>query len=391
MKSFKIIPIMLVIFVLIMLSFSNSLGNKSKFSNFLKSNESDNIKKRINVLFDEVETKRKCVQRPDFTTTEGGLEMGISGKSFSAKSGSWNIPKSKYNKYEKRLYGWGPSAYLFDFLDPVLLKPIMEAFTSIWESANAEPLALSSKDKEDPYTLQKIFNMPTADQETLLTKFESLKKTFKRDVWNVSLTIPKVRAATASWPYNAIGSDPAKEIVDAYDYNGDGRLSMKEFFIAYLNINRAILGSQDCSPTEINCMHKVVRELLNPIFIKVDCHDSDNKVGAEDMWKALEKLIRSTADYNIFLCMDEQEPIHTTAINDFILKSEKTINGYLNKLEFVRGILLGYWGRYITDKQFNYCRETETGCTRDQAFNEMKKTRWIAANAKCNDHKPQWK
>jgi len=279
----------------------------------------------------------------------------------------WAIPKSKYNKYEKRLYGWGPSAYLFDFFDPVLEQPILKAFDKLWKEVNNPVIALNDKDKEDPYTLQKIFNMPDSSDEVLLARFLSLKPTFNQGIWKKSVTVPQLRQVVKEWSYNPASFDAAREIVDTYDYNGDGRLSAKEFIVAYLNINRAVLGTKDCAKDkdgkviDPGCLHEVVKNIINPIFLRIDCGDFDDKIGAEEMWTAIRYLKRFKLDdnravtteedkrFDIFQCVIFGEPYHTTAVNDFVLKSQKTIDGYLNKLEFGRGIMLGYWSRSVGD------------------------------------------
>lgn len=280
----------------------------------------------------------------------------------------WTIPKSKHNKYEKRLYGWGPSAYLFDYLDAVMSEQIIAAFEKLWTEVKSQNVFPTEQDKEDPYTLKKIFNMPDQPDEVLLARFQSLKPSFNQNIWKDSVSVPQVRQVAREWNYNPTSPDFAREIVDTYDYNGDGRLSPREFIIAYLNINRATLGSKDCKKDkdgkviETGCIHEVVKTILHPIFLRIDCADFDDKVGAEEIWTALAHLRRFKIDpmtkqatteaenrFNIFECKIFGEQYHTTAVNDFVLKSQKTIDGYLNKLEFVRGVLLGYWARKVDD------------------------------------------
>jgi len=305
----------------------------------------------------------------------------------------WTIPKSKHNKYEKRLYGWGPSAYLFDYLDPVLQEDILSAFEKLWNEVKSQNVFPSETDKIDPYTLQKIFNMPDQPDDLLLARFQSLKPSFSQKVWKESITVPQLRQVARDWNYNPTSPDFAREIVDTYDYNGDGRLSPREFIIAYLNINRAIIGSKDCKKDkdgkiiEKGCIHQVVVEKLHPIFLRIDCSDYDDKVGAEEIWTAFSHLKRFEIDpttkqpklnapenkFNIFECKIFGEHYHTTAVNDFVLKSQKTIDGYLNKLEFVRGILLGYWARKVDDD----------GIRNRSDFKDKRWTEGVAMDNKC--------
>lgn len=317
-------------------------------------------------LFEKLFTENKCTPK---NTNEEDPDKDLPKNESIGVGYGWTIPKSKHNKYEKRLYGWGPSAYLFDYLDPVISEPILTAFEKLWTEVKSQNVFPTEQDKEDPYTLKKIFNMPDQPDEVLLARFQSLKPSFNQNVWKESATIPQLRQVARDWNYNPTSADFAREIVDTYDYNGDGRLSPREFIIAYLNINRAVLGTKECKKDkdgksiETGCINEVVKTLLHPIFLRIDCADYDDKVGAEEIWTVLAHLKRYQMDpttkqpktdapenrFNIFDCKIFGEQYHTTAVNDFVLKSQKTIDGYLNKLEFVRGILLGYWARKVDD------------------------------------------
>jgi len=303
-------------------------------------------------------------------------------------SGLWAIPKNKPNKYDARLYGWGPSAYLFDYLDPVLEEKILKIFEDLWKEVSTITSFPTKEDKEDPYTLKKIFNMPDQSDAVLLEKFKALKPSFNKQVWEASVTIPQVRMASKKWNFNANSNDAAREIVDTYDYNGDGRLSRKEYLIAYLNINRAIIGQKSCSfytnskgqKTENECIHSFVKNIIYPMFFKADCGDYDDKIGSEEIWYSFKSLIRKNGDkdekrFNIYDCIILNEPYHTTSINDFILKSQKTIDSYLNKLEFTRGIFLAYWARSVDDLTIfpSYYEEEKK---KNPIYHNMKNLRW---------------
>jgi hypothetical protein len=312
-------------------------------------------------------------------------------------SGLWAIPRNKVNKYDSRLYGWGPSAYLFDYMDPVLEQKTLKFFNDLWTEVSTITSFPTKEDKEDPYTLQRIFNMPGQTEAVLLEKFKALKPSFKKDVWTASVTIPQVRMVSKHWNFNGNSNDIAREIVDTYDYNGDGRLSRKEYIIAYLNINRAVIGQKSCTKyknsagkeVENECIHSFVRNIIYPMFFKADCGDYDDKIGSEEIWYSFKSLIRKKPDgneekrFNIYDCIILNEPYHTTAINDFILKSQKTIESYLNKLEFTRGIFLAYWARSVTDSQIypTYYEESKK-VTPD--YHNFKGKRWTASSSLDN-------
>ena len=307
-------------------------------------------------------------------------------------TGLWAIPRNKPNKYDTRLYGWGPSAYLFDYLDPVLEEKVLKIFTELWTEVSTITSFPTKEDKEDPYTLKKIFNMPDSSDEVLLAKFSALKPSFNKQVWEGSVTIPQIRSVAKNWNYSGNSNDYAREIVDTYDYNGDGRLSRKEYLIAYLNINRAIIGQKSCPSftntkgvkMENECIHSFVKNILYPMFFKSDCADYDDKIGSEEIWYSFKSLIRmnGTKDekrFDIYECIILAEPYHTTSINDFILKSQKTIDSYLNKLEFIRGIFLAYWSRSVDDTTIfpSYFAEEKK---KFPIYHNMKNKRWTVSS-----------
>ena len=312
-------------------------------------------------------------------------------------SGLWAIPRNKVNKYDSRLYGWGPSAYLFDYLDPVLEAKTLKIFNDLWKEVSTITSFPTKEDKEDPYTLKRIFNMPDQTDAVLLEKFKALKPSFNKQVWEASVTIPQVRMASKTWNFNANTNDQAREIVDTYDYNGDGRLSRKEYIIAYLNINRAVMGQKTCTTylnsksvkTENECIHSFIKNIIYPMFFKADCGDYDDKIGSEEIWYSFKSLIRKKEDkqekrFNIYDCIILNEPYHTTSINDFILKSQKTIESYLNKLEFTRGIFLAYWARSVSETTIfpSYYAEEKKG--KAALYHNMKNLRWTAASSLDN-------
>ena len=135
--------------------------------------------------------------------------------------------------------------------------------------------------------------------------------------------------------------DPGQYIVDKYDFNGDGRLDAREFIIAMINNNKKVIeGLKKCR----NCMETIILSKLDPIYMYLDC-SSNSMVSAEQMWAGFQKLKRSTLGYDIFKCQLDSGKYRTSAINDFILKAHKLVDGKVTKEEFRSGILTGYWNR----------------------------------------------
>lgn len=380
MKSIKYTFKILLLGLLLSLNLSNCAMTNLKTKT--KVNQSE-LKELIKTLFSQPE----C---PQNLKNKGNKDKPVNQQ--VGTTGLWAIPRNKPNKYDARLYGWGPSAYLFDYLDPVMEGKVLKIFNDLWQEVSTISSFPTKEDREDPYTLKKIFNMPDATDAVLLEKFKALKPSFNKAVWEASVTVPQVRMASKNWNYSANSNDSAREIVDTYDYNGDGRLSRKEYILAYLNINRATMGQKQC-PTfkntkgemvETECIHSFIKKILYPMFFRADCGDYDDKIGSEEIWYSFKTLIRKHDDkpekrFNIYDCIILNEPYHTTSINDFILKSQKTIDSYLNKLEFTRGVFLAYWARSVDDLTIfpTYYEEEKK---KNPVYHNMKNLRWTVSS-----------
>jgi hypothetical protein len=373
----------IILCLIISLNLTSCTKSMTNMKSKLKSGIQDpELKTLILSMFSQPECPRNIrskvqEEKPVSTTVETGL---------------WAIPRSKPNKYDSRLYGWGPSAYLFDYLDPVLEERILKIFEDLWKEVTSITSFPTIKEREDPYSLKNIFKLDQTD-DILLEKFKALKPSFDKNIWAQSVTVPQVRAIAKDWQFTANTIDLGREIVDKYDFNGDGRLSRKEYIIAYLNSNRAIIGTKSCKTfkdtnnkdVEVDCIDNFVRRVIGPLFFKADCGDYDDKISAEEIWYAFKSLIRNKEDkspetrFNIYDCIILNEPYHTTSINDFILKSQKTIDGYLNKLEFTRGIFLAYWARSVDDLRIYPSFYKEENSKTPQ-YRNMKNMRWSSSN-----------
>ena len=265
---------------------------------------------------------------------------------YGAKPG---MPKKKENYYERKMIGWGPSAYLFDFIDDVLEKEIVSEFKRIWLEANTITPDPTFK---DPYSLENMLGM-TGTEEELLQKVLSLTLksdgtyTFDKKSWQNSLPLAKLAKLVDEWKWyvDKKKPDPYKAILDKFDFNGDGRLNPKEFIIAMIRNNKLISEIGVCK----NCLEKIVNESINPIFMYLDCSNAE-KINSQDIWNNLQKLKRSNANtFNFYLCEVNGGTFRTSTVNDFIIKSKVTLEGYLSKSEFRQAILNGYWTRHVDE------------------------------------------
>lgn len=278
-----------------------------------------------------------------------------------------SLPDIKVNKYEAKRIGFERSAYFFDFLDAALEQPIMLSLQKLWDSAFAHkaPESTDLKDKKhesfNPYSLQLLFNS-TESNKYLFCELKKFRTDFNEKIYNESITLPQFRAAAKTWTYHKNKNDPLRYIFDQHDYNGDGRLSRKEFILAFLNVHKTTLGEPAC--TEEPCIHSVIRDLVSVIFERLDCKENE-KLNAEEIFEGIKSLKRFTRNdkgnlvlnekqnnFDMYQCEANGVKVHTNSVSDFVIKSQKTFTGYLDKTEFVRGIMLGYWSRNVDDLKF---------------------------------------
>lgn len=258
-------------------------------------------------------------------------------------------PTKARDEYSIKELGFGYSAYFFDFLDQTLQKQVLEAFTAMWKDA----LAIVPTDEQylDPYALatmlegkpRKMADINADESTRLLQKLKSIFPKFDEITWVKSLDAFKINAIITQWKwdYPPGTPDPTKYLINKFDFNGDGRLSVQEFLVASIYTNRRVLGGKQCQ----HCYENLVHDLIEPIFHFTDC-DSDQRVTAEELFKGL-KLIKADHHNSYYKCILEKSNYRTSAVNDFILKSGYNRKGTVTREEFTLGILLGYWTRHV--------------------------------------------
>lgn len=253
------------------------------------------------------------------------------------------VPSPKPDFYSKLEIGFGKSAYFFDYIDEALLDDIVKEFKAIHTTIMGYPR--ESKEYEDPYTLNKMLSIPLLNsppKAELLEKMQKAKPDFDAASWEASASAPQIRQAIKEnkWDVPVGIIDPAKRLIDKFDFDGDGRLNTHELLISIIDLNRAIIGSRKCKL----CFDDITQSHIDPIYQFADLNNND-KLGAEEIWKSFEHLKRSSNKYNIYICRVDGQPVRTSSVNDFILKSHRTMNGSLSKQEFRIGLLIGFWGR----------------------------------------------
>merc|ERR1712166_343602 len=206
-----------------------------------------------------------------------------------------SFPRRKKNFFDKLGFNEGPITYLVDYME--------EAFEKYSKNIQKE------LKPEEYYRLIKA-RVPS----------------FNSTIYEASITIPQMVEVfkTNKW---SLSQDnfllEAKTLVDKYDFNGDGRLNLREFVLAMIFKTEDLVRAKICS----KCLENIAEEVIDPIYTFIDC-EKRNMVSAEEIWKTLKFLIRKNENtYNIFTCKISNEVYRTSSINDFVLKSHKTSLG----------------------------------------------------------------
>lgn len=258
-------------------------------------------------------------------------------------------------------WGFGLSAYFFDFLDPSLRPLHLEEFGKIWEKFKSYAPEDNSLYK-DPFSRNTTIdtNLDAVSQKRQQEQIERLKEKIQTDVYNISINAVQLNQGIRenNWHLDKSIVDNAKAFIRKFDINQDGRMSPRELILGSIFHNKAVLGSYDCTL----CYEDLV-DKIDGIFSYIDC-DDDGMISSYDIYKNIQKLRRDSSKWNFF-ALAEQATIRTAVTNDFVLKNMYTSNGLLTKPEFRMGILLGFWDRQ-TD---NY------GIVKDEKLN-MKALRW---------------
>ena len=232
------------------------------------------------------------------------------------------------DKWTPKLYGQGPSAYLFDFLDELLGKPIILKYQEIYNNAIKVP------EKQGVHYSQNTeqFKQKIGNDQAKIEIFEQ------------SISEGIIANILTEWKWNTRDMT-SKDIIEKYDFDSDGRLNKREFLLAMIDLNyrKNNMNGGDC----INCAKEIVNLYLDKIYDQFDpCKEGFTT--AEIMWENLRYLNRlDNTHYNIYQCSIRN--LRTSSVNDLVLKSGK--NGKITKSQFVKGILLAYWNRNTSSKE----------------------------------------
>lgn len=283
--------------------------------------------------FSDIKTQEFFSQKPFKQCPNTSSENGkMSQKSQEGKVITFShvIPFKKKSEVENSKFGFGPSAYFFDYLDGAIRDVILQDFQEIWNSAKSIVLVPESEYK-DKYSIETI---PNAKD----------KAEYNKDIYGISLSTSQIYSAAKQWNWNLKSltsySDAPVGVVGIYDYDGDGRLNPKEFLEMVID-----LGYNDSGCT--HCLSEIRNVILKKMFDEADVC-GEGMVKAEGIWKKYRHLQRKDSQYNIYECLIKHRGnIRTEAVNDFIIKMRESNDGKLNRKEFTLGILYGYLNRQV--------------------------------------------
>jgi hypothetical protein len=242
-------------------------------------------------------------------------------------------------------WGFGPVAYLFDYIDPILRVEVLKEFDAIYKKFSSLPA--TSGDYKDPYDLAiDVASLDKTSAERVKKQLEKMKSKVDKPVYDKSINAVQLRAGIKElkWNHDSSSPDFAKGFVKKYDINGDGRLSPRELILGSIYGNSHIMGNDECK-----LCYDVIVDQLDAMFYYMDC-DKSGTLSAENMFRHFQELKRMTSKHNFFL-LANIATIRTAVINDFVLKNMSSVKGKVNKKEFRDGILLGFWDRQTSDTQ----------------------------------------
>jgi Ca2+-binding EF-hand superfamily protein len=279
------------------------------------------------------------------------------------------MPQAKPNRWAKQ-QGTGIVAYLFDHWDYLFQAEVTTYFTNMYNAAKAI-IPPPTNVYDEPYSLDKMlyyFSQGAKGSLTgvsgapadLIKQISNYNKNFDPSVWQNSISVAQVYQILSTWGWKGVFSaNPAKRLVDMYDFDGDGRLNPTEFILFAIKNNKQIFRLPECKQY---CFEELFKSKIDPLFRFMDC-DQDGFISAENMWNVLTLLKRPDPNtYNMYKCIMPtllNTGYRTICDSDFILKNSRKYEGFVDITEFRAGVLLGYWDRQ-TDSHRIYSDDTKT-------------------------------
>jgi len=199
--------------------------------------------------------------------------------------------------------------------------------------------------------MKKVYSKKILKNQDLADDTNSVKK-LKKD-WKTYISPGRMAQIIKQWgwKHNEALDNIGKYYVDIYDFNGDGRLNIREFIIAMIRMNKNNYEIYDnfdntgCSE-KIKCLKTIIQKIEN-IFLYCDC-SNEGLLTAKTLFERLKDInISGPTKCNIYNCIIDSGYYRTSAANDFILKAKTKVDGKITKDEFKTAILQGFWDRQV--------------------------------------------
>jgi len=268
-------------------------------------------------------------------------------------------PYKKKNNYMEETEKYDQISYFFDYMDDVLQKDISGELKALIDEAKDIPEEDPSV-FDDPYSAEKLLYYWSHGQEghdplkekgqavnVDLNKLKQYNPYFDIESWKNSFSAAKISNIIKKFGWNGVRPIPFfyKRLIDKFDFDGNGRLNTKEFLFYAIWENY-----KNYFQCKKHCFKDVIEKKINPLFTFFDC-DSDGYINSENFWAGMKYLKRTAPEsYNFYKCEVPKaynKFYRTHAPNDFVLKNYEIADGYVNREEFRKGILLGYWERQV--------------------------------------------
>ena len=253
------------------------------------------------------------------------------------------IRAKKSDLWWVKSWGYGESAYLYDFLEPAILPKFIAEAKGVYDAIKVFD-ANKDGNYEDPLDYNRFFTKEMSDAEK--TKIQKnlalINENYVKEIYEASINAVQLHKAMKVWKWytQRTTADYAMDFVKKYDADGDGRLNLRELILGDIDYNRKYLSN----PSVKQAFNESALN-LSAMFSFFDC-DGDGFISAEDIWNKIRDLKRGDGEtrYNIFSTNQE---LRIRSVNDFMLKCHASKNGLLNKSEFIACILLGFWNRQV--------------------------------------------
>ena len=282
------------------------------------------------------------------------------------------MPQIKPDVWSAKKFGNGDAAYFFDYIDVCFRKLVVDEFKQMFDRVKKfqynedldpySPLkllagynALGNGDKID----QSIFQAnDEAHKQKALKAIEALSNgTFKADLYNAGIAMPQFDQVFSNFKWDLPKHNKPTNVgyyeFNKYDFNGDGRLSPREFILFALRHNKDYFGKIGKGVKEY-MFNGVVDDYLQPFFYFADC-DNDGLITAENIWNSsLDlKCAASQSGYKLNSCpvdeFDSNVDYKTNSCSDIVLNNESIYDGRLTLNDWSLGILMGFWDRQTSD------------------------------------------